>query len=207
MNGWLKEFEPFFAVYDFRYIPDYNQFRKNTATGFLNVVFSISEYEYETVLELFLGVRHQKIEKIAGLYLDIRPDYKPHSTTLLASMNKFFNTDAYRFIFKNTREEKDRVMNIVLNLFRQKCEPELVRINDLEYMNQLFNGQPHTPNPLLVNVFNRAIRGLAIAYYKDFEKLDYLYDCFSQAIQHQPDIYKDKLTRLYHKLLSSGKSQ
>lgn len=133
-----EKMNTFFRGYDFLLMTDKKQFRRVTPTGFQNVIFTTTEYNNETWLEVNLGCRNEQIEQIAQQFLGNTRDYWEDANTLVISIGKFNNTNYFRYKILSEQDLEDTCEEIKLFLTEQGF-PFLNKYDHLEAIHQLFN--------------------------------------------------------------------
>lgn len=153
-----EKMNTFFRGYDFLLMTDKKQFRRVTPTGFQNVIFTTTEYNNETWLEVNLGCRNEQIEQIAQQFLGNTRDYWEDANTLVISIGKFNNTNYFRYKILSEQDLEDTCEEIKLFLTEQGF-PFLNKYDHLEAIHQLFNKLPHQSCKYLYNQVHRCFKG------------------------------------------------
>ena len=149
----------FFAEHQYVLLADKKQFRKTTATGFQNVIFSPSFYQDETWLEVHFGCRNDQVEQIAQQFLFSLPDYRLDADTILISIGKFNDTPYYRFKIRSS-EDLLLACQQIEAFFTEKGFGFLNDSCTLPALDVLFNQQPNQPCRYVYNQTHRCYKGL-----------------------------------------------
>lgn len=182
---------------DYVYTPQWEQFRKPTASGFQSLILSISSYPDVSIFELHLGVRLDAVENLAYPFTNGLMGFQANSMTLVSPLAKLHGRAFQRFEIAPTGDVDAPLAEIAGQLERGGLS-FLEKYNRLEEMEQLFNRHPHHPLPLVHNQINRCLRGLVLARLANrtgFEKLASLYRNRLQVLR-APDATLHKYDRL-----------
>jgi len=182
---------------DYIYTPQWEQFRKPTASGFQCLIMSISDYPDVSIFELHLGVRLDAVENLAFPFTNGMLGFQANSMTLVSPLAKLHGHAFQRFELAPTGDVDEPLAEISGQL-EQGGFSFLEKYNRLEEMEQLFNRHPHHPLPLVHNQINRCLRGLVLARLTgrtDFEKLATLYRDRLQVLR-APDTTLHKYDRM-----------
>ncbi len=146
----------------FYQIPSVHQLRRDTGFGFENVVVSVSNYEDLSMIEFFLGVRHDLVEKTAFQFTNGHKAFAPNSHTLLVPMALLNGQKIQRYKAKNI----DELEAIVLDFKQQLKEVgyDFWKANQtLAQLHELFNSEPQKPLRAVSNELIRCIKGTVIS--------------------------------------------
>ena len=158
------------ALYDFfeergyELLMDKKQFRKNTAVGFVNVIFSITQYaENDAWVEVHLGCRNHHIEQIAQQFLTSNLlDFRDEANTLIISIGKYNKVKYFRY--KIQGDEDIQITSDSVKEFLQTTGfgflESLLTLADVE---KALNVYPSKPCPFLYNQTHRCFKGIVAA--------------------------------------------
>lgn len=181
LYGKLKAF---FDKYGFVLMADKKQFRKITATGFQNVIFTATVYEDETWLEVNFGGRNNQIEQIAQQFLGNTRDFWSDSNTLVVSIGKF--NDAKYFQYKIiTEPDLEDVCEIIKDFLVNTGFPFMNDADNLVAISNVLNAQPTQRCNYLYNQTHRVFKAVIAAkltHHKNFLALT--------------DIHRNTLTKI-----------
>jgi hypothetical protein len=143
-------------------LADKKQFRKNTATGFQNVIFTATTYQDETWLEVNIGCRNHQVEQIAQQFLGNTRDFWGDSNTLVISIGKFNDAKYFRYKILN-EHDLDDVCEVVKEFLEQRGFPFLNESDNLKSLHTIFNLHPSKPCKYLYNQTHRSYKGIITA--------------------------------------------
>ncbi|MDQ1089167.1 MULTISPECIES: hypothetical protein [unclassified Siphonobacter] len=167
----------FFAQHGFELLSDRKQFRKQTPTGFHNVVFSTSSQGQETWLDVSIGLRHQEIEFLAQQFLDISEEYRDDANTLVISIGKFNDDKYFRYKLHGT-DDLDDVCDQIKEFLVQTGFAFMQKYDGLKALDQLFNKEPSKPCKYLYNQTHRCFKGIIAARFTNNERFLRLIDLY-----------------------------
>lgn len=173
----------FFGDHGFALLPEKKQFRKNTETGFHNVILSPSYYGNTTLLDVNFGCRNDQVEQIAQQFLPTLTDFRPDANTLLMSVNKYQQSATPRFSI-HSDQELAAVCETIMAFFLRTGFDTLADSMTLKRLDVIFNGEPAKPCAYVYNQTFRCYKGLTVA-----------------RLNHNPhflgliDLYRHQLTR------------
>ncbi len=157
-----EKLEPFFRNYDFVLLAEKKQFRKNTPTGFQNVIFTATAYQDEIWLEVNIGCRSHQVEQIAQQFLGNTRDYWADSNTLVISIGKFNDAKYFRYKIFNENDLED-TCEAIKEFLENTGFPFLNKSDNLKAINNIFNLQPSSPCKYLYNQTHRSYKGIITA--------------------------------------------
>ena len=172
-----SKLQVFFEEHGFVLIADKKQFRKKTAFGFRNVIFTVTDYDDEKWIEVNFGVRHQEIEKIAQQFIGNSREFWDEANTLVVSIGKFNKAKYFRFKVSTEDDLVDTCLEIRKFMTHQGFS-FLRNSEKLGQLNLILNGTMHLPCPFLYNQIHRCFKGLIaakLAGHHDFLKLSEQY--------------------------------
>ena len=179
-----RQLAPFFAEHQYTLLAEKRQFRKNTATGFQNVIFSLSFYGDETWLEVNFGCRSEQIEQIAQQFLNNLRDYRPDANTLIVSIGKF--TDVKYFRYKIiTPDDLSDVCCQIQDFFTEQGFAFLDQSGTLPVLDSILNQQPNLPSKYVYNQTHRCYKALIAARLNHNPRFDGLTDAYRHLLMRQ----------------------
>lgn len=154
--------QDFFLEAGYVFQPIGNQFRKDTAQGWQNVILGFGHYEDCTFIELSFGSRLNIVEDLIAPYTHGLRGYQAESNTTITNLSKYQKEPQFRF---KIREEADlyRMAAHVRDFFRKEGFDFLNSLSELSQLDTLFNEKPKGPCLVSFNHQLRSFRGLAIA--------------------------------------------
>ena len=174
----------FFADNQFVLLADKKQFRKTTATGFQNVIFSPSFYQNEVWLEVHFGCRNDQIEQIAQQFLFSLPDYRLDADTILISIGKFNGIPHHRYKIRNG-DDLHQVGEQIQSFFSTKGFAFLNTSCTLPALDEIFNLAPTEPCLYMYNQLHRCYKGLITARLNNNPNFNELIDQYRQMLCRQ----------------------
>lgn len=175
---------PFFERHQYRLLPDMKQYRRNTRTGFQNVILSPSFYGGETMLEVNFGCRNDQIEQIAQQFLTNLVDFRPNANTVIISIGKFSGYPYYRYKIHSDDELADTCQQIE-QFFTTRGFDFLNGSSTLPTLDRLLNEHPDQPCPYVYNQAHRCYKGLIAARLNNSPRFDGLIDSYRQLLIRQ----------------------
>lgn len=174
----------FFEAEGFRLLMDKKQFRKSTPAGFVNIIFSVSEYEKDTDawVEVHIGCRNDQIEQIAQQFLNVNlVDFRADVNTLIISTGKYNDVKYFRYKIQNDDDLAD-TCDAIKEFMTYSGFSFLNSVIKLSDIDRILNSFPHKPSKYLYNQIHRCYKGLIAAKLND-----------SPRYQQLEDIYRDYL--------------
>lgn len=176
----------YYALYDFFekegfcLLMDKKQFRKNISTGFINVIFSVSEYDKQNDawVEVHIGSRNEQIEHIAQQFLNVNSlDFRPEANTLIISTGKYNDVKYFRYKIQEDDDLTDTCESIkdFMTLQGFGFLNTAAQISDID---RLLNSQPHQPSKYLYNQTHRCYKELIAAKFNNntrYQQIEELY--------------------------------
>ncbi len=175
---------PFFALHDYRLLPEKKQFRHTTQTGFQNVILSPAFYGPETWLDVNFGCRHEQIEQIAQQFLNNLPDFRPDANTLIVSVGKFNDIKYFRYKV-TTPDDLTDVCEVIQSFFEDTGFSFLTAIASLSALDQVLNLHPNLPCKFVYNQVHRCYKGLIAARLNHHPRLAGLTDAYRLSLSRQ----------------------
>ncbi len=174
----------YFAADQYELLTDKRQFRKTTATGFQNVIFSPAYYGPETWLEVNFGCRNEQVEQIAQQFLNNLTDFRPDANTVIISIGKF--TDQLYFRYKiASMDELALICDEIKAFFDTDGFAFLEQAGTLSTLDQLFNQFPHQPSRYVYNQTHRCYKGLIVARLNHNPHFEGLTDSYRHGLLRQ----------------------
>lgn len=158
---------------DYFFVPQLNQFRRVTPTGYQCIILNWIPSGDSHVLEVYLGVRHDAVEDLALPFTNGLPELQNNNFTLFTSLSKLFEQPVQRFNICNEEDILPAVNEIQKGIFSRGIS-FLERYTRLENVDNLYNADPESPIVYLHNQLHRCMRAIAIARLSlrpDFERL------------------------------------
>ncbi|MDX2071773.1 MAG: hypothetical protein SFV55_25295 [Haliscomenobacter sp.] len=186
------------AERDFFFMPQLNQFRRVTPTGFQCVVLNWIPGDNVQILEVYLGVRHDAVEDLAQPFTQGLPELQSNNFTLFTPLGKLFEQPFERFSIC-CEEDILPAVNAIQKGILSRGISFLERYTRLENVDNLYNTDPETPTLYLHNHLHRCMRAIAIARLSlrpDFERLANAY-CQQLKKSGVTDLVLDRYDRLW----------
>lgn len=157
---------------DYFFMPQLNQFRRVTPTGFQSIILNWIPCESGHILEVNLGVRHDAVEDLAHPFTSGLPELQSNFT-LFTSLGKLFEQPIQRFAIHSEADILPAV-NAIQKGIMSRGISFLERYARLENVDNLYNSDPDSPLTYLHNHLQRCMRAIAVARLSlrpDFERL------------------------------------
>lgn len=180
----------FFEAEGFRLLMDKKQFRKSTPAGFVNIIFSVSEYEKDkdTWVEVHIGCRNDQIEQIAQQFLNINlVDFRADVNTLIISTGKYNDVKYFRYKIQNDDDLTD-TCEAIKEFMVYSGFSFLNSSTKLSDIDRIFNSLPHKPSKYVYNQIHRCYKGLIAAKLAD-----------NPQYTHTEAVYRNYLTKFASK--------
>ena len=172
----------FLSKRSFALLADYKQFRKETSTGFQNVIISSSRYAEELWIEVNLGVRVDMIEDLAQQFLDIPTEYRQHANTLITSFGRLSDTKYLRYKIVN-QEDVEICFEAIKDFMNDRGFEFLEYASHIKNLDFIFNEKPHKPSKYLYNQTHRCFKGVIIAKITDNPEFLKLLDQYQSVLE------------------------
>ena len=174
----------FFAEQGYELLMDKKQFRKNTATGFVNVIFSVTQYaENDAWIEVHLGCRNQHIEQIAQQFLtDNLLDFRDEANTLIISIGKYNKVKYFRYKIQSD-EDIQITTDSIKDFLQTTGFGFLESIKTLADVEKTINAYPSNPCPFLYNQTHRCFKGIIAAKLNSNKHLQGLTNCYVSYLE------------------------
>ncbi|MEM7548303.1 MAG: hypothetical protein AAF363_01415 [Bacteroidota bacterium] len=174
----------------FEYLRPHNQFRRSIKDGFQSIIVSVSSYDDEVLIDIHLGIRHNKIENMIYPVTKGLKEFESESHTFLTSTGRIQEKLYHRYTIK---DEKDlEFVRADLFDFMQTHGLEFLhKMKDLNYANTVFNTFSDYNNQLFYNPYTRAIRGLTVCKLVEGENFTALKETYTEQLIQSgyPDSY------------------
>ncbi|OIN60712.1 hypothetical protein [Arsenicibacter rosenii] len=180
----FRHLSQFFADHHYLLLADQKQFRKITATGFQNVIFSPSFYQNEILVDILFGTRNQQVEQIAQQFLRNTPEYRDHANTTIISIGKFRDMPYFRYKL-NPGESPEMLCADVESFFLKQGFSFLDQTRSVQAIDTLLNSQPDQPCKFLYNQTHRCYKGLIAAHLNHSPQFDGLIDRYRFELKRQ----------------------
>lgn len=181
----LERLKDAFSTTTFEHLPEYHQFRATFNGGFQNIIYSFSHYDDLSIVELFMGIRHDAIEQLAHPFTQGLQSFTNESNTVVASIKAYQEGGFERFKVTSPQTAND-IVEQTTNFLTQEGFLLLDHLKVIQSVDQLLNDLSISKHLWSLNPFNRAVRGITAARLVFRPDFDFL-------IQH----YKDDLERRY----------
>ena len=158
----FEQLDTFFAEYDFVLLPERRQFRRPTATGFQNVIVSVSPQPQEHWVEINFGLRHAAIEQQAQQFLDVPAEFRPDANTLVISIGQFNHLRYFQYKIQNQDDLRDAAEQI-RQFFEHQGFTFLNQASTLAFLEKTFNAYPAEPCRFVYNQVHRCFKGIVAA--------------------------------------------
>lgn len=152
----------FFKEAEYEAYPVFNQFRKDRDGGFTNVIFSITHYHNELVIECTFGSRINLVEETVMPFSNCINGYKAESNTAITNLAKFLNKPHFKLMINGTESFNDSVA-FVKHFFKESGFAFLKELNEISHVEKLFNANLNNVSLLAFNHQMRAFRGITLA--------------------------------------------
>jgi len=184
---------PFFAEKGFVFIPVMHQFRKETESGWQNIIFNFSHYEDCSLVEVSFGTRLELVENlIAPFTFGIRA-YQAESNTCITNMSKYLKDPQFRFKLMEQADIK-RMTAWIKDFFRREGFHFLNKISQTSDLDTLYNKEPRKDCLVSYNHQLRCFRGLAIAALQQNPDREHLYQEYLEVLKRyaSPHVVSDR---------------
>jgi hypothetical protein len=174
----------FFEEQNYQLLPEKKQFRKLTDVGFLNVVFSVTEYgPNDALVEVHFGSHHRHLEQIAQQFLATNLlDFRADANTLIVSIGKYNDVKYFRYKIQS-EEDLQSVCESVMLFFEQRGFAFLETIDSTASVDKILNTLPLQPCKFLYNQVHRCFKGMVAAKLNDSAILPKLAQTYQQYLQ------------------------
>ncbi len=153
---------PFFEEMGYRWIPGRQQFRKSNEYGFQNITISPLVKGDGVYFDVQFGTRFDIVERTVQPFIHSPSDYAIDSNTALIKLNQFIHPDELS-LSAHSEMEVASVVNGLKKFFDINGFEYLERLNDVAYVERMFNRHPNIPTKLSVNPVYRCYRGITLA--------------------------------------------
>lgn len=169
----------------YQWLPAKRQFRANTDHGFRNLILSIAPYDDAVLIESHLGLRLDPVEDIVKRFTRTLPGFYPDAHSILISEGKL-TAQPYLRHHASDSDELDRVIEHLLDFWRQQGRPFLAGHDSLASVDQLLNLHPMRPSPYLPNQAHRCLKGIVAARLVQRADFDALAEQHEAALAQTP---------------------
>lgn len=193
----VTQLRPFFERKGFLHLPQWEQFRKPTPTGFQAVIISLADYDDLSLLEIHLGVRQDAVENLAYPFTNGLMGFRENSMTLVTPLAKLHGHAYQRFELKDMPDMSAPLEQITEQLLKGGFS-FLSKYTRIEEMEQLYNRHPKHHLPLVHNQINRCLRGIVLARLNHRTDFDQMAGIYHQRLQElrAPEVTIQKFERL-----------
>jgi hypothetical protein len=194
-----KKLESILVPEGFEWLPEWKQFRRTWSGGFDNLIISWTQYPEDALLELHIGVRHDRIEQIAYPYSLGVKGYQPHSNTLIVSLGKLKPDASFRHVVTDEASTQ-ATADLLAEQLQAHGFAFWERFRTLEAVEETLNEAPDAPCPYLYNAYNRILRGTVAAHLLRRPNYPQLIQTYYLQL-HRPEVPQQQLLR-YRELLT-----
>lgn len=146
----------------FDYLPKLNQYRKTTDDGFLNLLWSFSDYPDVCILEFHAGLRINAVEEMAFPFTNGLKSFQTDSHTLVASIGRLKGKRFERFSIA-TEQDLTSIIQAFQEDLEEVVKPFWEHYQKLEHLSQLFNFPKEEQLLLVPNWHHAPLRGVVLA--------------------------------------------
>ncbi|GAB2568644.1 hypothetical protein [Spirosoma areae] len=172
---------PFFESHAFSLLPEKKQYRRQTDSGFQNIMLSSVFYSVDTVLDVNFGCRNEQIEQIAQQFLNNLPDFRLDANTLIVSVGRFSGFHYFRYKIHSAEELADVCLQIE-QFFTTQGFNFLETACSLPTLDRLLNEHPIQPCQYVYNQTHRCYKGLIAARLNHNPHFDELIDSYRHLL-------------------------
>jgi len=158
----FEQLRPFFSEEGYVAYRVYNQFRKDTDGGFTNVIFSITHYHHELVIDCTFGSRINLVEETVMPFSNFVNGYKEESNTAITNLAKFLDKPNFKLMINGTDSFNESVQFVKV-FFQQHGFEFLEQLTQLKNVERYFNANLKKASLLAFNHQLRAFRGITLA--------------------------------------------
>jgi hypothetical protein len=164
---WLKnqiqeELKKCLVERDYFFVPQLNQFRRMTPTGFQCILLNWLPTDEGQMLEVSLGVRHDAVEDLASPFTNGLTEAQSNPFTLFTSLQNLFEQPVQRFAIHNEADIQPVVYAIQKGIFSRGIS-FLEQYTRLENIDNLYNSPREAPYFPANHHLQRYMRAIAIA--------------------------------------------
>jgi hypothetical protein len=171
-----KQLEDFFSKQGFELLLDKKQFRKTTAAGFQNIIFSITEAKRgvsanglpidQYWVEVNFGVRNNQVEQIAQQFLNNAIDFRSDANTLVINIGKFNDLKYFRFKIED-EDDFEGITEQISEFFLQSGLDFMANNANFFNLEKIINFEPNKPCKYIYNQVHRVFKGVIAAKLAD----------------------------------------
>ena len=199
-----RTFYDFFEQHNYGLLPDKKQFRKITAGGFLNVIFSVTEYaENDAWVEVHFGCHNQHIEQIAQQFLATNLlDFRNDTNTIIISIGNYNNVKYFRYKIQSD-EDIQTAYESITSFFETVGFEFLETLTKVTEVERILNFSSRKPCKFVYNQTHRCFKGMIAAKFTENPKffgLALMYDVYLNSIgQYEESVrFKKMIDYLHH---------
>lgn len=174
----------FFENQKYQLLAEKKQFRKLTSIGFLNIVFSITEYaENDAWVEVHFGSHNRHIEQIAQQFLGTNLlDFRNDTNTLILSLGKYNDVKYFRYKIQN-QEDLQNTCELIALFFEQTGFAFLTNLDRIAAIDKILNATPRQACKFVYNQVHRCFKGIIAAKLNHNPKLAELAEVYQLYLQ------------------------
>ncbi len=195
----LLTLDSFLSKQGFELLPAKQQFRKQGAHGFQNIIPTLSTYQQvqETLVEFNLGVRLDIVEDLVNQFTQHLVDFQSDTNTLLTSMGRLLDKPFLRFKIKNEADIK-QICEDFTQFMTQQGFKFLANISKLTYLEQLTNQNPEQVHPYFYNNYHRCLKGITLARLNHSDNFERLAQVYKQQLirRNAPPVQQNNFKKL-----------
>ncbi len=201
----FESLAPNFNAQGYQLTPMLNQFRRNTESGFTNIIITPALYSDVIYFEITFGSRINLVESTIEPYIRGLKGYKDDRNTAITSYGKYHGNPHVRLKAQSIKQLSS-VMNEIQQFFQQEGFEYLKTLEKIEGLDTLFNKSPHKTSSVAFNHELRGFRGITIASLMQNSEWSNIHQAYLKMFEqrHTPSILVDNYKRLVAFLSNSG---
>jgi len=182
-----------------------NQFRKNTDSGFQNIIINPSIYPHYINFELSFGSRINIVEETILPYTTGLKGFKAERNTAITSLPKYLKQPRLRLRAKDEKEMEE-VIRYIRIFFEKEGFLFLNSLQNIKKVEEAFNEQPEEESLIAFDHELKSFRGLTLATMVQNPRWNELRKIYSQNLQRHnaPEIIIENYWNLVHFLSDLG---
>lgn len=203
--AFFQNFRPVFERDGYEFLPLLNQFRKQTDSGFTNLIITPTVLKDVIYFDISFGSRLNLVEDTIRPYMYGLKGSKAEQNTALTSYGKYHGNKNLRLKAKSV-QELTAVMQEIKHFFQQEGLVYLTKLRDIRKLDQLFNAEPDRESELAFSAETRCFRGITIATLCQNPQWQKINRSYIQTFEREgtPSVIVDNYHRLTGFLSNSG---
>ncbi len=161
-TAFFESMAPFFEVHGFQFMPLLNQFRKESDSGFGNLIITPTLYSDIILFEVTFGSRINLVEQTIEPYINGLKGFKEERNTAITSLGKYKGKKYLRLKAVNRQEIKE-VIRSLTGFFKEEGFAFLEQLKKIEVLDWLFNDKPEKESAVAFSHELRCFRGITLA--------------------------------------------